>query len=625
MSSPAQARLTPEAKIILMNANAHAHTSLAKSLASFGGSDASPITSFLSMFPVLLDKPTLLTERAEAQIEMFKSGPLAKANAISSVFRSNIPKYTQDIIAYREDLKKNQVLAKSISKAGPLDVGSLTNFSSITGGQSLGYVSLDTRMARGTIPPQAFTLYNALKKTAAFQIVDYWTYASATGGQLPGSSFAGTGSVSTGTLPTSAGQYQMQFITLKLALDGRAITVALAAQNSFVDVQEQENTNAALSVLSSINWACYWGQSGRYSSDAATDAGTSANALLYPTQFQGVFGLLRSKNIYNFQSWSATQSGSLTQQQALYNLIYDASANIVGYRNYGKITHAFMSPEVIGDLQSMVTTLLNNIVTNITQFGLRTDGIVINGDLQGMKTRFGNIQFAVDILINSRNMPAQAVIIDEDNPQPQTVASTVLAPPASVTATTETGVAGSYWTSAYAPSADSSYVYAVSSVNDQMQESTLTYSPVISGIGVGGAYSLAIVNPGTALGTAYRVYRSGLGYVATGSAIDPAAFRYIGEVMLGGSAAGATVTYVDLNDWIPGSETIFLLDMDDTDDAIDYRYLLPLSRIELFASNLFMPWAVATIGSLRLRVAKFHGAVTNYVPDNPNWNPLKPY
>lgn len=616
MSAIMQGQLTPEGKMVLMKAGDHARSALAKSLSAFGGADASPITSFLSNFPMLFDKPTPLTAHAEKQIELFNNGPLAKANAIASVFRSNIPKYTQDINAYREDLKKHRVLAKSLAKAGPLDVGSLTNFSQISGGQSLGYVSLDTRMARGTIPPQAFTLYNALKKTAAFQIVDYWTYASATGGQLPGSSFAGTGSVSAGTLPTDAGQYQMQYITLKLALDGRAITVALAAQNSFVDVQEQENTNAALSVLSSINWACYWGQSGRYSV-------SSSNALLYPTQFQGIFGLLRSNNIYNFQTYYATQGSSLTQQQALYNLIYDASANIVGYRNYGKITHAFMSPEVIGDLQSMVTTLLNNIVTNITQFGLRTDGIVVNGDLQGMKTRFGNIQFAVDILINSRNVPAQAIVVNEENPVPQTVST--IAAPASVTGTVEAaGVSGSLWTSAYTPT-NNTYVYAVSSVNDQMQESVLTYSGVVSGVPATGAVSLAIVVPSSVNMTAFRVYRSGLGYNQTGSNISANAFRYIGEVLVpSNTASGSTITYVDLNDWIPGSETIFLLDMDEADDAIDYRYLLPLSRIELFASNLFMPWAVATIGSIRLRVAKFHGAITNYVPDNPAWNPLSP-
>ena len=58
------------------------------------------------------------------------------------------------------------VKSGAISKAD-LDVGTLTNFAQITGGQSLGYVSLDTQMARGTVRPNSFTLYNALHKSAA--------------------------------------------------------------------------------------------------------------------------------------------------------------------------------------------------------------------------------------------------------------------------------------------------------------------------------------------------------------------------------------------------------------------------------------------------------------------------
>ena len=85
----------------------------------------------------------------------------------------------------------------------------------------------------------------------------------------------------------------------------------------------------------------------------------------------------------------------------------------------------------------------------------------------------------------------------------------------------------------------------------------------------------------------------------------------------------SNVTFVDLNQHIPGSDTIFLLDMDDDDDAIDYRYLLPLTKIELFAQSLYMPWAVAMIGAIRLKVPKFHAAIRNYVPVAPDWNPLR--
>jgi hypothetical protein len=80
--------------------------------------------------------------------------------------------------------------------------------------------------------------------------------------------------------------------------------------------------------------------------------------------------------------------------------------------------------------------------------------------------------------------------------------------------------------------------------------------------------------------------------------------------------------FVDLNTKIPGSETIFILDLDEQDDAFDYRYLMPLSKIDLFANNIFMPWAVACIGAPRVRIAKFHGMITNYPATKSDFNAL---
>ncbi len=95
--------------------------------------------------------------------------------------------------------------------------------------------------------------------------------------------------------------------------------------------------------------------------------------------------------------------------------------------------------------------------------------------------------------------------------------------------------------------------------------------------------------------------------------------RYIGSVAANGSGI---VTFVDNNSAIPGAESIFLLDLRNEDAALDYRYLLPLTRVELFAQNLYMPWAVAAIGAVRNRIPKFHGIIKGFIPDNPIWNPL---
>lgn len=531
----------------------------------------------------------------EPMQKSMENGPMARANAIARAFRSNprmksFPKYSE--------------VSKGVIAKADLDVGTLTNFAQITGGQSLGYVSLDTMMARGTVRPSSFTLYQCLAKSAANQVVDYWAYASETGGALPGAAFASYASVGTGTLNTSAGQYNLNYITLQLALDGRAITTALAAQNSFVNVAEQENTNAALVVLETINWACYWG-----------------NSSFYPNQFNGLAATIPAANKVDFQVYStATASRGWSPEQTLFNLIYEQAAAITNYRTYGCITHAFMSPVTAGSLQTLTTTLLNNLING--QGFTDHSGIIVNGDLQGMNTRFGDIHFPVDLFITSRATPAQGIVYQNGSSAATTTSPT---PPVSVTVTASgAAAAGSGWTAAYVASS-ANYVYAVASCDSSMNESTLTFGAA-TGLTAGYAYSVAIAPPASADAAVFRIYRSGLGTTLTivnssgySTAQKGKIFRIVGEILANGSS---TVTWVDLNTNIPGSEPVFLLDLDEGDMALDFRYLLPLSRINLFAQSLYMPWAVAMIGAIRNRIPKFHGMINNYVPSNPQWNPL---
>ena len=509
----------------------------------------------------------------------------------------------------RQSLAKGMMKDGTLAKAGPLDVGTNTNFAQISGGQSLGYTSLDTQLARGTIRPDSFTLYQSLPKSAAFQVVDYWAYSDDIGSGPVGTSFTGFGNVSSGTLSTNAGKYNLMNVNLKLATDGRALTTALAAQNNFVDIAAQENANAALGILQSFDWALFWG-----------------NPTLYPNQPQGIYQNIlanASGNIYNFSTYASNPNYSgLSNDQLLFNLIYDVAAQTTKWGKFGHITHAFMSQQVVASLQSLTTTLLNNVV-NVNSFAIRSagdrnlQGMTVNGDIDGMHTRFGQIRFPVDIQIDARDIPVQAITYSDGSNYATTSSPT---PPVGVSGAVSGGAySGSQWTSAYTQSSGV-YVYAVASTNAYFTESQLTYSAVVSGVTTGGAITVSVAGPVAADATVFRIYRSGLGYNLTGANNNPASFRYIGSVAASGAG---TVTYIDYNQYIPGSENIFLLDMDENDKAIDFRFLLPLTKIELFAQNLYMPWAVAMIGAPRLRIPKFHSVITNFIPDNPKFNPLQ--
>lgn len=590
-----------EAQTFIAKAHASAVANTQRMLSRYG---AETIPSFLAALvsarEVDVGKGELRTKIGDIDVTddlvKFERGPMARMNALARSFRAN-PRGLKSFPTYAELVKGNAALAKA-----DLDVGTMTNLAQVTGGQALGYVSLDTNMARGTIRPGSFTLYQMLKKTRANQVVDYWPYASETGGPLPGAAFNSYSSVNSGALATSAGQYNLNSITLKLALDGRAITTALAAQNSFVDVTGQENANAALSVLTSVDWALYWG-----------------DPTMYPNQPVGLYSTITSsapsKNMIDFQQYKAALAGKgMSDEQLLFNLIFQQAAQMVGYRTYGIPTHAMMAPGTAGDLQQLTTTQLYNIVNTDRAFADHS-AMVVNGNLQGMNTRFGDIHFPVDLLMTARDIPAQAITYEDGSTAATTSNPTK---PVSVTvAVSGAANAASDWTAAYT-AASGVYTYAVSSTDAMMNESTLTYSAATSAVTLLGAYVLTITPPAAADAHAFRVYRSGLGYNA-GAASVPTAFRHIGDVLANGAS---TVTFADLNTKIPGSETIFILDLDEQDDAYDYRWLLPLSKIELFAQNLFMPWAVAHIGAPRVRIPKFHGYIKNYVPQKSDFNPL---
>ena len=490
-------------------------------------------------------------------------------------------------------------LAKAV-----LDVGTQTNFTSITGGQSLGYVSLDTRLARGTVRPDSFTLYQALSKSPAFQVVDYFAYIDDPGGALPGSATSGFSNVSSGTLTTNAGIYTLQSVNLKLMLDGRAVTLALMAQNNFVSVNEQENANSALTVLQTADWLCYKG-----------------NSTAFPNQFNGIEATTPSGNIFDYQTFYAANAvaNGWSTSQTLYNMIYEVAGNVASWTKFGRTTHAFMTPITAGALQSLITTNLNNLANS---FFADRQGIVVDGDLQGMRTRFGPIQFPLDSIITARDIPAQGQPRSNSTTPTTTTSPT---PPTGVVMTVSgAAYSGSNWgVGAGTPYASGStkYYYAVASTDVNMNESNLTYSSsyvVGSSVTTSGAVSVAIAGPAAADATNFRVFRSGAGGYLNASG-SPTAFRYIGQIAASGSG---TVTFVDYNYLIPGSESIYLLDLREEDGAMDWRYLLPLTRINLFAANLYMPWCVAAIGALRNRIPKFHAYIKNIVVDNPQWNPL---
>lgn len=519
--------------------------------------------------------------------ERFEKGEMAQANAVAKAMRSDWYKYAGQETPSARGLMGDEAYKASALAKSTLDVGYLTDLSQLAGGQALGLVSMDTRVMRGTVRPNSFTLYNVLKKTRANQMVDFWTVAASIGGNLPGSAYIATANQTNSVSPNN-GTYQNEYCTLKMLVDGRAMTVALAAQSSFIDIAEQESANAAMNLLSTMNWSVYWG-----------------NPTLYSTQPNGIANQIPASNIFDFSSLYASSGGSLSQQQFLYNTVYEVAAFVVG-KQFGLTTHVFSTPATLADMQGLVTARLDQFITNP---GNASSPIVINGDFQGMRTRFGAMQFPVDLFIDFRDRPAASFVNQITG---VSIVNSAINAPTSVAGVVNAAVAGSDFTAAYA----GSYTYAVAAADSTMFETALTFSAAVTGVAAGDSVTLTIT-PNGASAAAFRVFRSGLGYAGN----NASAFRLVGEV----AANGATpVTFTDLNTKIPGSQTLFLLDLDDMHDALDYRWLLPITKVDLFTSGLYMPWAVTHIGTPRVKMPKWHAMIKNYVPANPTFNPLAP-
>lgn len=553
-------------------------------------------------------------------MKSFQDGELARANAVARRVRNDWRNPgARTYTPWRKAMSPEMADSTAFAKAA-LDVGALTNLANVSGGQALSLVSMDTRMARGTVRPKSFTLYNALSKSMAGQIVDYWAYASDVGGGLPGTVYSAYSSATSGNaIVDNSGSYNLNFLDLKLTVDGRAITMALAQQNNYVNVADQESTNAALNTLSSIEWAIYWG-----------------NPTLYPNMPQGIAGLIPSSNTIDFWAYynsAPVQALGVSVEQALFNLIYQQAGFITSWRQFGQITHAFMTPAVIGDMQSLVTGVLRTIANDLTPTQRDGRAIVIDGELRGMNTSFGDIAFPLDFFITVRDTPAQAQL-HEFSLTDFTV-STLVAPTiaASPVASGNSNAVGSDFFGGYVPG---TYYYAVAPVDQYSNEGALVFTGSATSVTAAQAVQVAITPGASSLAAgvaAYRVFRSGIGFTGTvatwtnntnanGSFPNPASFKFIGDIAISTNGTSA-VNFYDLNRHIPGSESIFLLDLDEGDDALDWRTMLPLTKIELFANNIFMPWAICSIGSVRMRVPKFHGRIFNYVPATAQWNPLQ--
>ena len=132
-------------------------------------------------------------------------------------------------------------------------------------------------------------------------------------------------------------------------------------------------------------------------------------------------------------------------------------------------------------------------------------------------------------------------------------------------------------------------------------------------VAVGDKVTLTITASVGGTETGYAIYRS-----RRNGTNDTADFRLVARVAKG----GATTTFVDRNEDIPGTSKAFLLNLNPGHTAITWRQLLPLTRFNLYPTNAaVIPWALLLFGYLRISKRRHHVMIKNILPTTATWLP----
>lgn len=117
------------------------------------------------------------------------------------------------------------------------------------------------------------------------------------------------------------------------------------------------------------------------------------------------------------------------------------------------------------------------------------------------------------------------------------------------------------------------------------------------------------VTAGATVGTAYKVYRSKIG----GSTAD---MRYMFTVPY----ASSPQTITDLNSYLPGCSSVYLLTMDPLYAAIEWEQFLPAMRFPLYpTASAVYPFLMLLFGALAVLKPVQHARLINVQPSNLGW------
>lgn len=462
----------------------------------------------------------------------------------------------------------------ALSKA--LEMGYGTDSATLTGGGALRVQSLDTTMQAVIQANEDFTLFNDLPKPRIGATVDEWTEQSNVGGVLGGST-----NTETGIIEASQGQYDRRVGLVKYLSDRREVSLVSTITQNIVDAESVEQQAGALKLLSDANYLCY--------------AGDSA---VVQTEFDGIAAQLRAAVVSG-----RVDAGHVVNMggQPFNGIapIADAAAFVRGYGNFGRLTHLYMPLSVQADLDKSLDPAFRVSLTG------QGNDITLGSPVSRIRTTQGVIETKQDIFI-----PDDRLLLPFNLQGPAYAAKSAelsTLAPASVTHAVASDAA-----SAFAAPHAGNYWYGVAGINAKGQTAPVVTTQVA--VAAGQRVTLTINRSASAQETGYAIYRS-----RRNGSNAVADMRLVTRIPL----VGATTTFIDQNRRIPGTTTVYGLDMRKQDTSIVWRQLLPMFRFNLYPTqSAVKPWAQLLFGYLRLSKLRHHVLFENVLPSGATWRPF---
>lgn len=456
-----------------------------------------------------------------------------------------------------------------------------TDVSTLTGGGALGVQSLDTAMKTTIQENEHFTLFNRLARTNATNIVDEYTRQTSVGGFLGGST-----NTQMGVVRSSQGEYAREVGLVKFLMTMRQVGYVLNIGKNITSAEAVEERNGALQLLTDANYLLYHG-----------------NAAACPTQYDGIFaqidaeiaaGRMNPDCVVDMKGKPVTSITPFSQ----------INVAVSGYGSWGRSTDVFLPNSIQNDLNQSLDPAYRWLPEGSNQ-------PVLGGHVPGIRLTNGVLKTNMDTFIHDEHNP---MVVPFEVNNGATAVSNVGFKPASVTGAVNANDASSAFTGPQA----GNYYYAVAGIGAGGQGYSQCVLTGAEAVSAGSNVTLTINQSAGQGESGYAIYRSRQN--GSNAITD---FRLVKVI----PKAGATTTFVDRNNDIPGTISVPLLNLGASADAIGWRQFQPMTKIPLpfgIGGVPVISWFQFLFGYLRMTKPKHHGYIKNILPSNAVWQPFAP-